>query len=113
MVNSAALGQLVCLHLQGSNSVFSIMYSHNMVSGRKGHCFSREKEVSYKTSTHQRAAPQFLLARASMCLCSASKKAAAMSIWWSLLMPGEKAKSEMLLRMHPAETVYRYNPLLC
>ena len=39
MVNSISLRQPVCLQLQGSSSVLSIMYSHDMVSGRKVHFF--------------------------------------------------------------------------
>ena len=39
MVNSVSLRQPVCLQLQGSSSVLSIMYSHDMVSGRKVHFF--------------------------------------------------------------------------
>lgn len=53
------------------------------------------------------------MARGSTGPCSASEKAAAVSILWSLLvLPGERARREMLLRMHPTEAVNRCGPLL-
>lgn len=116
MANSVALGSLSALTCKGAAlSTASRTHTTWSQAGRDT-LFTGRKKFSVRhppTPRHQQAAPQVSLARGSTGPCSASEKAAAVSILWSLLvLPGERARREMLLRMHPTEAVNRCGPLL-